>query len=107
MSKRGYDLLRRALTSHGVIGTDSESGGDCRCTFGMVLTRKDKYSNQHKTRISHMNSTLSMSSCAGSSGGRGSAASKGCGLACNVFGGDSVFNCITRRANGEILFFTP
>ena len=89
------------------MGTDSESGGVWLGTLGMMLTRKDKYSSQHKTRISHMSMTLIKSSWAGSNGGRGSAASKGCGFACNVSGGNSVFNCITSCTNGEILFFTP
>ena len=106
-NKKGYDLRRRALISQGVMGTDRESGGSWFGVFGMILTRNDKYSSQLRTRISHMSSTLITSSCAGASGGRGSAASKGCGFVGDVSGCDSVFNCIASCANGEILFFTP
>ena len=93
--------------SRGVIGTASDAGGFGFMAGGLFMARSERSSSHVSARISHIHATLILSSWLGSNGGRGSAA-LGCGVsACTVLWGDSVFNCITSCANGEILFFTP
>ena len=73
-NKRGYDLRRRALTSHGVIGTDKLSCFGVLSSSGVLTKRSAKYIAQLKNSNTHSKITLMISNGSWAYGGRGSAA---------------------------------